>query len=786
MKLSELPTGHSGIIVKVLGHGAFRKRVMEMGFVRGQRVEVILNAPLKDPIVYKVMGYEVSLRASEASMVEVIEQDPTMPIPDPATPLEELSEIVLRHLPDPEARTINVALVGNPNCGKSSLFNAASGSRQHVGNYSGVTVDATRGHFVHGGYRIVLYDLPGTYALSAYSPEERFVRQHLVDNPPDVIVNVVAASNLERNLYLTTELIDMDQRLVVALNMYDELVVSGARLDYKELGEMLGVPFVPTVSRTGKGIKALFDTVIKVFENREQSVRHIHINHGHPIEEGIEQIKEVIKADPSLDKNYSPRYLAIKFLEGDPEVEKYLKQEGCYPAGERERAARHIKSELGEDPQSAITGAKYGFIAGALRETYTPAAVEEKQTTRAIDALVTNKVIGFPVFLLLMWIMFEATFIVGAYPMEWIEAGVGWLARMVGEWMNPGPLRDLIVDGVIGGVGGVIVFLPNILILYFFISFMEDSGYMARAAFIMDKIMHRLGLHGKSFIPLIMGFGCNVPAIMASRTIESHSSRIITVLINPFISCSARLPVYLLLAGVFFPDHAGLVLIGLYVFGIVVAAITARLLRKFFFKKDQTPFVMELPPYRMPTLKATARHMWDKAAQYLRKMGGIILVASVLVWFLSYFPRPAASPETPAAHSMENSYLGRVGQWIQPATAPLGFNWKANVALLSGTAAKEVIVSTMGVLYTGDGDHTEVLSKRIAAPDPVTDKPDFTPVIALAFMVFVLLYFPCVASLAAIATETGSWWWALFSVIYNTFVAWLAAFAVFQIGSMWW
>ncbi len=799
MRLSDLKTGDKAVVVKVLGYGAFRKRIIEMGFVRGQTVLVELNAPLKDPIKYKIMDYEISLRRSEASLVEVITPEEAEAVFGDAnkasgesklTPSEE-DECIKRAL-SKSTKTINIALVGNPNCGKTSLFNIASGAHEHVGNYSGVTVDAKKGFFEYKGYHFNIYDLPGTYSLSAYSPEELYVRRYLKDETPDVLVNVVVASNLERNLYLTTELIDMDYRMVIALNMFDELEQSGGKIDYKYLGNMIGVPIVPTVSRSGKGVNQLFDTVIDVYEGRNESVRHVHVNLGNVIENGITPLKNLLKQDPTCTREFSPRYLAIKTLEGDAEVKKILEGADSYPElmKLRDQEVKEIEATLNEDIESAIANEKYGFISGALAETYTPGDKEEARSTRIIDSFVTNKLFGFPIFILLMWLMFEATFSLGAYPMEWIESFVAWLSGLVGTYMPAGPLKDLLIDGVLGGVGGVIVFLPNILILYLFISFMEDSGYMARAAFIMDKIMHKIGLHGKSFIPLVMGFGCNVPAIMATRTIESRSSRLITILIDPFISCSARIPIYILLVGTFFPRYASLVFVGLYVLGIVVAVVTAKLMRRFLFKVDETPFVMELPPYRMPTAKATIRHMWSKAEQYLRKMGGVILVASVIIWFLSYFPRPAESYErelTPheQMEQQSNSYLGKIGQALTPLVEPLGFNWKVTTSLLSGTAAKELVVSTLGVLYSeNDSDETLTLSQRISQPNPATGTPDFTPLVALTFMVFVLLYIPCIASVVAVIKESGSWKWGAFTVIYNTCVAWIVAFIVYQIGSL--
>ena len=793
MRLSDLQTGDEAVIVKVLGHGAFRKRITEMGFVRGKKVSVLLNAPLKDPIKYKILDYEVSLRRSEASMIEVLTEGEAVDMVSNEDPNVLQNDDVVENAAVRSGIKINIALVGNPNCGKTSLFNVASGSHEHVGNYSGVTVDAKKGYFNYKGYHFNIYDLPGTYSLSAYSPEELYVRRHIFEQTPDVIVNVVVASNLERNLYLTTELIDMDLSMVIALNMYDELEQSGAVLDYKTLGEMIGVPIIPTVSRSGKGIDNLFDTIIRVYENQDPTVRHIHINHGNVIESGINVLKDKLKTDPQIKQHFSPRYLAIKLLEGDKEVESILKDKVDYDdlITLRNREVQRISKTLGEDVETAVSNEKYGFISGALKETLVPGDREKARTTHIIDSLVTNKLFGFPIFILLMWVMFEATFKLGAYPMEWIESGVAWIGSLVERYMNDGPLKDLIVDGVIGGVGGVIVFLPNILILYLFISFMEDSGYMARAAFIMDKIMHRIGLHGKSFIPLVMGFGCNVPAIMASRTIESRSSRLITILINPFMSCSARLPIYVLLIGTFFPDHASLVFIGLYLLGIIVAIITARLLRRFLFKKDETPFVMELPPYRIPTAKATLRHMWGKAEQYLRKMGGLILVASIIIWFLSYYPRTSISDtvsETTVEESFvqqQNSYIGRIGQFIEPVLEPLGFNWKVSIALISGTAAKELVVSTIGVLYSeGASDDDATLSAKLTAPNPQTGHPDFTPLIAISFMAFVLLYIPCIATIVAVANEAGSWKWGLFTIIYNTGVAWIVSFLIYNIGKL--
>ena len=821
MRLSELKTGEKGVIVKVLGHGGFRKRIVEMGFIKGKTVEVLLNAPLKDPVKYKVMGYEISLRRQEADMIEVISEQEAREqvlLPDfHDKGLEEdvLVEDEMKNLARDKRRTINVALVGNPNCGKTSLFNIASGAHEHVGNYSGVTVDAKEGYFDFQGYHFRIVDLPGTYSLSAYSPEEIYVRRHIIDETPDIIINVVDASNLERNLYLTTQLIDMNVRMVVALNMYDELEASGNTLDYVTLGRLFGVPMLPTVSRTGKGIDKLFHIIITLYEGGDfldekgkvraeilddfrdwhkeyvpdhdvnslqeeeehprKLYRHIHINHGPELERSIDEVKRVICQNENIRYKYSTRFLAIKLLENDKDLENVVR---TFPNGKdilevRDKEERRLREVLNEDSEQAITDAKYGFISGALRETFVDNHQDKERLTHIIDAIVTHRIWGFPIFFLFMYLMFEVTFVVGAYPQEWIE----WLVAAFGDFvhnnMTEGPLKDLLVDGIIGGVGGVIVFLPNILILYLFISLMEDSGYMARAAFIMDKIMHKMGLHGKSFIPLIMGFGCNVPAVMASRTIENRKSRLVTILINPLMSCSARLPIYLLLVGVFFPEQASLVLLSIYTIGIVLAVVMARLFSRFLVKGDDTPFVMELPPYRMPTSKAIARHTWEKGAQYLRKMGGVIMVASVIIWALGYYPDHNAY--TDVAQQQENSYIGQIGKAIEPVIEPLGFDWKLGIGILSGIGAKELVVSSLGVLYADDAEADETtLAERL----PIT------PLVAYGYMVFVLLYFPCIATIAAIRQEAGGWKWALFTAGYTTVLAWVMSFAIYQIGGL--
>ena len=820
MRLSELRTGEKGVIVKVLGHGGFRKRIVEMGFIKGKTVEVILNAPLKDPIKYRLLGYEISLRRQEADMIEVVSEQEARTMQNPYhgsitedVPVPE-SELVA--LAKGKRRTINVALVGNPNCGKTSLFNIASGAHEHVGNYSGVTVDAKEGFFDFQGYHFRIVDLPGTYSLSAYTPEELYVRKHIIEETPDVIINVADSSNLERNFYLTTQLIDMNVRMVIALNMYDELESSGNKLDYIKLSQLIGVPMIPTVCRRGEGVDKLFHVIIGIYEggdflsqkgeirseiledlrdwhktyvpdhefgsHKEEEdarprgyMRHIHINHGPELERSIEEVKKAISQNEDIRHKYSTRFLSIKLLENDKEIENFI---STLPNGKeiiaiRNKETLRIRKVMNEDSEQAITDAKYGFITGALKETFTDNHLEKEQTTRVIDSIVTHRIWGYPIFFLFLYIMFEGTFVLGDYPMQGIEWLVDQLGNLIRNNMAEGPLKDLLIDGIIGGVGGVIVFLPNILILYFFISILEDSGYMARAAFIMDKIMHRMGLHGKSFIPLIMGFGCNVPAIMATRTIEDRKSRLITMLVNPLMSCSARLPIYLVMIGAFFPNCASFMLLCIYTAGILLAVIMARIFSKFLVKGEDSPFVMELPPYRMPTSKSIMRHTWEKGAQYLKKMGGIIMIASIIIWFLGYYPQHDAYESV--AEQQKNSYIGQIGKAIEPVIKPLGFDWKLGIGLISGVGAKELVVSTLGVLYTNEGDVENV---------NLSDRIPITPLVALAYMLFVLIYFPCIATFAAIKQESGSWKWAIFTAGYTTGLAWLIAFTVFQIGSL--
>lgn len=829
--LSELKQGETAIIAKVKGRGAFRRRIMEMGFVAGRRVKVVRRAPLQDPIEFDI-GYNVSLRESEASLIEVCtsESEAQHGIQHP---LHLESDEVSHSQSFPKrSRHINIALVGNPNAGKTTIFNQLSGLREKVGNYAGVTIDAHEAKIPYEGYELHITDLPGTYSISAYSPEELFVRNHILKRLPDVVVNVVDASNLERNLYLTTQLIDMDIRVVIALNMFDELEQKGEKLDVELLSRLLGVPMVPTVGSKGRGLDQLKQTIVNVYEDREPVVRHIHINYGPELEKAISNIQEVIRTSENafLTDRISSRFLAIKLLERDHEEMSRIR--AC-PNHEKimhtvnEQIAR-IESLTADSAEAAITDARYGFIAGALRETMTPKSPGQREITQVVDSVLTHRYLGLPIFGLIMWLMFEATFSLGKYPVSWIEQGVDLLADWVQALMAPGMFRDLLVDGIISGIGGVIVFLPNIVLLYLFIALMEDTGYMARAVFITDKLMHKIGLHGKSFIPMMMGFGCTVPAIMATRTLENRSDRLVTMLITPFMSCSARLPVYVLLISAFFPEHAGTVLFGIYLLGILVAILMALLLKKTLFRQQVLPFVMELPPYRIPTWKVVLMHMWDRAVQYLKKIAGVILVASIIIWAMGYFPVSHSIQKEYEAHrqgieehyqrllavhpgkapllthqrdslmlhleehyltlKQENSYIGRIGKFIHPLMQPLGFDWKMSVSVLAGIPGKEVVVSTMAVLYGGGDENTHTLTRRLQdetyKEGPRKGQKVFIPLVALSFMIFILLYFPCMSTVAVIAYESGSWKWGAFVVAYTTGVAYLVSWLVYQVGSL--
>lgn len=829
MKLSELPTGEIGVIAKVVGQGSFRKRIIELGFVKGKTVKVVRNAPFKDPIEYEILGSEIALHRHDAELIEVVGSNDFLDLSQENDSLHEHRQLTLDEMQMLAARkekTVSIAFVGNPNCGKTSIYNALSGSKEHVGNYSGVTVDAKECSIEYGGYTFQLIDLPGTYSLSAYTPEERYVRKYLIERNPDVVLNVLDASNIERNLYLTTQLIDMNLRVIGALNMFDDLEKSGNKLDYIQLSKLLGIPMIPTVGKDNLGLEHLLHLAIIVYERGDyenentdlnpailrelkdwhtgkidnhscrpktgctpekcatcterpqmslkQIYHHIHVNHGNTIECGIKELQKAIGVNDKVRGPFSTRYLAIKLLDGDSEI---IKQVSDNPGGKgiialRDRVAARIEKATGQDCESAITDAKYAFVNGALKETYTENSQKRNEHTRRIDDWVTSRIWGYPIFLLFMFVMFEATFTIGAYPQAWIESFIGWCATALTKNMSDCVLRDLLIDGILGGVGSVLSFVPNILILYFFISFMEDSGYMARAAFIMDKLMHKLGLHGRSFIPMLMGFGCTVPAVMATRTIEDRRNRFITILITPFMSCAARLPIYILLTGAFFARYAGLVLFGIYVFGILMAGFVGRLLSRTVLKSNDIPFVIELPPYRMPSMKLMWQHTWDKVFGYLKKLGGLILFASIAIWALGYFPRD--NDAKTALEQYEQSYIGQIGKFVEPVMKPLGFNWQLSVGFVSGLGAKELVVSTFGVLYP---------ESSVNEDDELAQRIPISTTTALAYMIFILLYVPCLSAVVAIAKEIN-WKWAMVQAISATGLAWICAFIITSIGKL--
>lgn len=819
MKLSEVKHSETVVITKVLGHGSFRKRISEMGFIKGKEVKVIKNAPFNGPFEFKIINYNISLRKSEADLIEVI------PVNDFVKDENENYQGVIDRdidLVNHSERTkiINIALVGNPNSGKTTLFNYISGSKEKVGNYSGVTVDIKKATFNTKGYTFNFYDLPGTYSLTAYSKEEIFVREFIYEQTPDIVINVLDATNLERNLFLTTQLIDMDVRIVAALNMYDELEKKKLFFNKDELAKLLGIPFIPTISSKGIGLESLIDKVIEVFEGKDKISRHVHINYGKELEEAIKIVRQKIRENRPITDKISSRFLAIKLLEKDEQVTSLLSN---YPNFEdikkiTQREINKIEALENEESETVITNAKYSFITGALKETFRNQHQSEKTRSEKIDNVLTHPIWGFPIFSSIIFLIFYITFKLGAYPMNWIDAGVIAFGDFISGLMTDGMLKDLLVNGIISGTGSVLVFLPNILILFLFISLLEGTGYMARAAFIMDKIMHRFGLHGRSFIPMIMGFGCNVPAILATRSMRNKGDRILTMLIIPFMSCSARLPVYILIISAFFDKYQPFYLMGIYAVGILFAFLTAQILNKTFFRNKETPFVMELPTYRLPTLRNVLYHMWDKTQHYLKKIGTIILIGVIIVWALEYFPRETKHTElirneiqkiensntlssgekeiTLSQLNMQmeldrltNSYLGRFGKLIEPVMRPLGFDWKMSIALLAGLPAKEIVISTMGVLYQTSNDETTInLQQKLRNEKYETGKnkgqPVFTTSTALAFLIFILIYFPCIGVVVAIKNESESWKWALFAVFYTTSLAWIAAFLVYNIGNL--
>jgi ferrous iron transport protein B len=681
----------------------------------------------------------------------------------------------------PPARKIRVAIAGNPNSGKTSLFNLLTGMHQHVGNWPGVTVERKTGQLEHAGYLIEVVDLPGTYALTAYSLEERIARDFILEERPDVVVNVVDTANLARHLLLTVQLLETGVDVVVALNMWDEFQRTGARLEEARLEALLGVPVVATVGHRGQGRAPLLGAILALAEERHARHRHVPVSYGPLFEPQVQELSARLATLTRAPLDLPPRYLAVKLLEGDDALAALLFNrlpEARPLLGEVADRRERIRRDAGREPALLAREGRSGFITGLLHEVLRAPvavpAVDRMALSRRLDGILTHRWLGLPIFALFMWLLFNLTFTLGAAP----KAGLAWLVARVGDALSialpAGWPRALLVDGILAGVGAVIVYLPNILLLFLGIAVLEATGYMARAAFLMDRLMHLLGLHGQSFIPMLMGFGCSVPAVMATRSLHNPRDRILTALLIPHMSCSARLPVYILFAGAFFPHHAGTVVALIYLFGIVVAVALGKLFSSTLFRRERTAFVMELPPYRWPTVRGLFLHAWQRTRLYLRKMGGVILIASVVLWALSVFPGPPVDAARPA---IEYSVMGRLGHWMAPLLAPLGFPWQLGVTLLSGFVAKEVVVSSLAVLYQTGGAHPGLAGLLAGGATGLA------PLGALAFMVFVLLYTPCVMTVLAIRREFGArWMW--FEVGYQLALAWISAFAVYR-GGRW-
>ncbi|WP_028313349.1 ferrous iron transport protein B [Desulfatibacillum aliphaticivorans] len=719
-------------------------------------------------------------------------------------------------------KKLTIALAGNPNSGKTTTFNNITGTRQKVGNWPGVTVEKKEGHVRFGDYDLTVVDLPGTYSLTTFSIEEIVARSYILENSPDVVVDIIDSSNLERSLYLATQLRELDAKVLFVLNMADLAKDKGIVIDEEKLSSLLEVPVISTVGNRNEGTAELLKNIIEAAESGQSPRAERRVRYSRDIEDGVAVVRDLLQAVEDKDFPYNPRWTAIKLIEADEVVRdmavKALGDQAGPILEETARQRERISNLFDDEPEILMTEQRYGFIAGIVREVVKRSSIKRVDVSRNIDLLLTNRVLGFPIFFFFIWAMFQLTFTLGAYPQAWIEHGVELLSLGMTNILPSGMIQDLVVNGIIAGVGSVLVFLPNILILFFCIALFEDTGYMARAAFLMDKVMHLVGLHGKSFIPMLMGFGCNVPAIMAARTLENEKDRILTILINPFMSCSARLPVYVLLAGAFFAEKAGTVIFSIYLLGIVLAIVMGRIFRNTLLKGSVAPFVMELPPYRAPRAKSLMIHMWDRSKMFLKKMGGVILVGSIIVWALSSFPndpqlarqyeikkqqvektfavrKPDASKMAVKVREMEkekalaaleieytaaakeNSYLGRIGKFFGPVFAPVGIDWKGGVALFTGFVAKEIVISTLGVLHATKDDTDKGLAEAMK-------KSGMTPLSAFSMMAFILLYVPCIATVSAIKQETNSWKWTAFSIGYSTTLAWVVAFIIYQGGQL--
>lgn len=727
-------------------------------------------------------------------------------------------------------KNIAIALAGNPNSGKTTIFNALTGARQHVGNYPGVTVERKEGRVRYKGHEITVIDLPGTYGLSAYSPDEVVARQVIIEEKPDILVNIADASNLERNLYLTMQLKELGVPIVLVLNMADVAEKKGVKINYGLLSQLLGLPVVRAVGSKNEGMDQILEAVVNCASG-QSSIRERQVRYRPEIENELSRLQERLQAfkpfrseaAPGMDEGVpSPpfRWLLVKLLEGDKEVGRQIEFYKGFEnlKSEAEQSRMRLNNLLGEDPEMALVEDRYAFIRGVCREACQRSLLDRATLTEKIDNVLLNRVLGIPIFLGMMWLLFQLTFTLGTPPMDWIDAGVSSLGDWLNENMADGMLRSLLVDGIVGGVGGVIVFLPNILLLFLGIAFLEGTGYMARAAFVMDQVMHKAGLHGKSFVPMLIGFGCSVPAIMATRTLENPRDRLVTMLVTPLMSCGARLPVYSLLIAAFFPlEMGGNILFSIYLIGIVLAIIMAKVFRTWLLPGETEPFVMELPDYKLPTLRSILIHMWERSWLYLQKAGTIILAVSIIMWGLFSFPSvdSQGNPRENPTVQLENSYAGQLGKIIEPLFQPLGFDWKTSVALVAGLGAKEVVVSTLGTLYSieespakedqGDFETSpeespadieasagenengaeapgeeEIPASRFA--EKANEQSGYTPLVAYVLMVFTLLYIPCLASIAVIKRETNSWRWPFFTMGYTIALAWAVSFLVYRGG----
>ena len=824
MKLTELEIEEGFVVDKVATEGEIRQRIIEMGFTPGAKGWIVRKAPLGDPIEVHIMDYEISLRNSEAKGIEVskseeveIKKDRILKSSDTKKEKLELDSNLIENREDiykkikvPSNNTkLKVAIAGNPNCGKTTIFNALTGANYKVANYPGVTVERREKDMVYNGYTYDLIDLPGVYSLSAYSQDEVVACDVLLNEKPDFIIDVIDATNLERNLYLTLQLIELGIPIVCVLNMYEFAEKNGVKINEKILTDILRLPFIKVYGNKYESVLLILDKIEDMYKSGNKLNKDAAMRYGETVEKSIKTITDNMQGDLS---DLHKRWLAIKTFEKDERAIHSIRRE-CSNGGEVIETVNKeiIKLESSENAKSdsIMADKRYSYIRGALQEAVKKDNIRAFNFTEAADVVFLNKWLGIPIFLVVLWLIFKVTFTLGAYPQEWIDMGISALSDFVGGLLEGSPLiQSLVVDGIIGGVGAVLSFFPLVLILFVGISFLEDCGYMARAAFLMDKVMHRLGLHGQSFIPLFLGFGCSIPATMAARTLRNKKDRIVTVLITTFMSCGARVPVYLMFTAAFFsPKIAPTIMFSIYIIGVITAFIIAFILRKALFKGEETPFVMELPPYRAPRAKAVLRHMFDRGWMYIKKAGTYVFAASVIIWALMTFPQyePNEQEEVSlreqaiaiaseqeldiedeeiinteydkvlSSEGLRRSYAGQIGRFIEPIIKPLGFDWRIGIALVAGGAAKEVLVSTIAQIVRVD-EEDEASLTELLQNDPV-----FNPIVAYSLLLFVLLYFPCFAAIGVMGAEIGNKW-IPFIVVYTLAVAWIVSFVFYQIA----